>query len=141
MIDCRKEGVPGAALGTAEEQELSSWCASGLIEEVGVPNTVLAGITVDVSDEGFFTRPEAWTESMASEIAAREGIDQLTEEHRQVVTFVRECYLNKERPPSSRMLSKSLDISVRQLYRMFPKNPIKLAAKIGGVPEPVSYTH
>jgi len=38
-----------------------------------MPNTVLAGITVDVSDEGFFTRPEAWTEGMASEIAAARG--------------------------------------------------------------------
>ena len=104
-----------------------------------MPNTVLAGITVDVSDEGFFTRPEAWTEGMASEIAAREGIDQLTEEQWQIVRFVRERYLNKERPPTSRMLSKRYDISVRQLYRMFPKSPVKLSAKIGGVPEPRSY--
>lgn len=101
--------------------------------------TVLAGITIDVSEEGFFTRPEAWTEGMAPEIAAREGIDPLTEEQWQIVRFVRERHLNKERPPTSRMLSKRFDISVRQLYRMFPKSPIKLAAKIGGVPEPRSY--
>jgi len=104
-----------------------------------MPSTVLAGITVDVSDDGFFTRPEAWTVGMASEIAAREGIDQLTEEHRQIVKFVRERYLNKERPPTNRILSKRYDIPVRQLYRLFPKSPIKLAAKIGGVPEPRSY--
>jgi tRNA 2-thiouridine synthesizing protein E len=104
-----------------------------------MPTTILEGTTVDVSDEGFFTRPEAWTEGMAPEIAAREGIDQLTEQHWQIIKFMRERYLNKERPPTIRLLSKHFDISIWQLYRMFPKSPIKLAAKIGGVPEPRSH--
>jgi sulfur relay (sulfurtransferase) DsrC/TusE family protein len=40
-----------------------------------MPRTDFAGTTVDVSDEGYFIKPDLWTEDMALEIAAREGID------------------------------------------------------------------
>ena len=37
----------------------------------------IAGVDVDVNDEGFFTEPDQWTEAMAPELAAEEGIDEL----------------------------------------------------------------
>jgi tRNA 2-thiouridine synthesizing protein E len=104
-----------------------------------MPRTDFAGTTVEVSDEGYFIKAETWTEDMALEIAAREGVDRLTEKHRQVIGFMRERYLNREFPPTCRVMSKHCDVSTRQLYRMFPRHPVKIAAKIAGVPEPRSY--
>ncbi len=97
------------------------------------------GVTVDVNDDGFFTTPEEWTEGMAPEIAAAEGVDDLSPEHWHVIRFVRACYLEGERPPSVRLTSKRCGVPAKRLYQLFPQRPIKKAAKIAGIPEPRLY--
>ena len=42
--------------------------------------TVIAGVSVDVNDEGYLTDPSQWNEDIAEEIAKEEEID-LTEKH------------------------------------------------------------
>ncbi|MBK5222826.1 MAG: TusE/DsrC/DsvC family sulfur relay protein [Acidimicrobiia bacterium] len=44
-----------------------------------MPTSPVAGATVDRNDEGFFTDPEQWTEAMAPELAAAEGIGEFYE--------------------------------------------------------------
>ncbi len=97
------------------------------------------GVAVDVTTEGFFTRPEEWTEEMAPEVAFSAGIDHLTADHWRVIKYMRSRFLDGERPPNLRMISRSCDVSIRQLYGMFPRRPVKLAAKVAGVPEPRAY--
>jgi tRNA 2-thiouridine synthesizing protein E len=104
-----------------------------------MPTKIFTDVTVDVNDEGFFTKPAEWTEDMVPEIAASEGVDHLTEDHLQVIRFMRSRYLNKDHPPTCRVVSKHCGVSVRQLYSLFPRRPIKIAAKIAGVPEPRAY--
>ena len=45
----------------------------------------LAGIDVELNDEGFLVDPRQWTEEMAEELARREGIETLTERHWQLI--------------------------------------------------------
>ena len=101
-----------------------------------MPTATFATVTVDVNDEGFFTKPEQWTEEMAPEIAAQEGIDHLTEEHWQVIKFMRSEYFDHGTGPTVRVLGKSSGVSVKELYQLFPKGPAKMAAKIAGIPKP-----
>ena len=61
--------------------------------------TTLAGATVDRNDEGFFADPDQWTEAMAPELAAAEGIDELTEAHWRVIKFMRTEYAAKGTGP------------------------------------------
>jgi dissimilatory sulfite reductase related protein len=95
-----------------------------------------ANVDVLVDDEGFFTDPGQWTEPMAPEIAAGEGIAELTDRHWQVVKFMRHEYEQNGAAPSVRALAKSSGVPVKELYQLFPKGPAKLAAKIAGVPKP-----
>ena len=96
----------------------------------------LAATEVELNDEGFFVRPEQWTEDMAPEIARREGIDELTEAHWQVIRFMRAEYFAKGTGPTVRALGKMSGVSIKELYQLFPKGPAKVAAKIAGIPKP-----
>jgi TusE/DsrC/DsvC family sulfur relay protein len=95
-----------------------------------------ADTPVEVDAEGFFVHPEQWTEDMAPQIAAANGIPELTERHWQVIRFMRETYLERGAAPSIRSLGKLSGVPIKELYALFPKGPAKLAAKIGGIPKP-----
>jgi tRNA 2-thiouridine synthesizing protein E len=96
----------------------------------------LAGSTLDVDEEGFLTDPEAWNEQIAQEIARENGIEELTDRHWQVISFMRRTYLESGSAPSIRSLGKASGVPIKELYQLFPKGPAKLAAKIGGIPKP-----
>ncbi len=96
----------------------------------------LAGSTVDVDEEGFLTDTDAWNEQIAEEIARENGIEQLTDRHWQVISFMRRTYIETGSAPSIRSLGKTSGVPVKELYQLFPKGPAKLAAKIGGIPKP-----
>jgi TusE/DsrC/DsvC family sulfur relay protein len=96
----------------------------------------LAGSTVEVDEEGFLSDPNAWNEQIAEEIARENGIEQLTNRHWQVISFMRRTYIETGSAPSIRSLGKASGVPIKELYQLFPKGPAKLAAKIGGIPKP-----
>lgn len=99
-------------------------------------STTLAGETVEVDGEGFLLDAARWNRQMAAEIAAQNGIAELTERHWQVIDFMRSTYLETGSAPSIRSLGKTSGVPIKELYELFPKGPAKLAAKIGGIPKP-----
>jgi tRNA 2-thiouridine synthesizing protein E len=98
--------------------------------------TLIADTSIDVDAEGFLTNSGQWSEELAVEIAEQNGIPELTDRHWLVVRFMRERFLETGTAPSIRSLGKESGVPVKELYRLFPKGPAKLAAKIGGIPKP-----
>jgi dissimilatory sulfite reductase related protein len=98
--------------------------------------TTLAGRPVELGDDGFFVDPDVWTDDMAPELAAREGIGELTDKHWQVIRFMRKEYAEHGTGPTVRVLGKTSGVSIKELYELFPKGPAKTAAKIAGIPKP-----
>ena len=96
----------------------------------------IAAHDVELNDEGFFVDPEQWSEEMAPDLARREGIEALTDQHWKVIRFMRSEYATKGTGPTVRVLGKSSGVSVKELYELFPKGPAKVAAKIAGIPKP-----
>ncbi len=94
------------------------------------------GQAVAVDPEGFLLDPKDWTKDLGASIARDSGIDELTERHWQVITYMRDTYLETGTAPSIRTLGKASGVPVKELYELFPKGPAKLAAKIGGIPKP-----
>ena len=101
-----------------------------------MPTMTLLDRTLDVDAEGFLQKPEQWTEEIAAEIAAQNGIPVLTADHWKVVRFMRDKYLSTGAAPSIRSLGKESGVDTKGLYQLFPKGPAKLAAKVGGIPKP-----
>lgn len=96
----------------------------------------LAGVEVQLNDEGFFVDAQQWTREMAMELARQDGIDPLTDKHWQVIDFMRAEYFAKGTGPTVRVLGKASGVSVKELYELFPKGPAKMAARIAGIPKP-----
>jgi len=101
-----------------------------------VPTTTIADHEVEVNDEGFFVDAEQWTEEMAPVIAKDYEIDALTDQHWQVIKFMRQEYFEKGTGPTVRVLGKTSGVSVKELYQLFPTGPAKTAARIAGIPKP-----
>ncbi|MCX6281058.1 MAG: TusE/DsrC/DsvC family sulfur relay protein [Bacteroidetes bacterium] len=97
---------------------------------------VIAGISVDVNDEGYMTDRTQWTKDIAREIAREEGIE-LTEKHYSVIEFLREKQAKGE-TLTIRSVGTSGFIDIKGFYQLFPGAPMKKAAKISGIPKPAS---
>lgn len=90
---------------------------------------------IETDAEGFFQKPEQWSEELGQVVAGELGIA-LTDRHWQVIRFMRERYLATGTAPTIRSLGKESGVPIKELYQLFPKGPAKLAAKIGGIPKP-----
>ena len=97
---------------------------------------IIAGVTVDVNEEGYFTNPAQWTRELAAEVAREEGI-QLTEKHYAVLDFLRERQAKGE-ALTIRSVGNSGIVDIKGFYGLFPGAPMKKAAKVAGIPKPAS---
>lgn len=96
----------------------------------------LAGVTVDVTDEGYFTDSTKWNPDMAHEMAKEAGLT-LTPKHLEVINFIREKQ-QKGEGLTIRAIGKSGITDIKGFYELFPGAPLKLASKFSGIPKPAS---
>ncbi len=97
----------------------------------------VGGKSIPVDEEGYLINFSDWNEEVAKVIAANEGIGELTDRHWIVIKFMQKAYKEKGTAPSIRTLSKESGVSIKELYKLFPKGPAKKAAKIAGIKKPV----
>ncbi len=90
-----------------------------------------AGFDVHVNDEGFLLDANQWTPSVGEAIAAELGIS-LKPDHWVVINFAREDFAGSGKSPGLRRISGNTGVAIKQIYKMFPKGPGKLVARIAG---------
>ncbi len=96
----------------------------------------LAGQMVEVDEHGFLQEPEKWNEEMAKALAAKEGVNELTEEHWKVIRYLRNYYLEFHICPMVKKLTKQTEVTLKRLWELFPQGPANSACKWAGVPKP-----
>jgi len=96
----------------------------------------IAGMDVEVDDEGFLVDHTILNRDLAIELAKEEGIDPFTERHYQVLEFMRKEFEERGSAPSIRRLNKLNVVPTKELYQLFPGGPAKKAAKIAGLKKP-----
>ena len=96
----------------------------------------IAGLEVNVSEEGYLEDMSQWNEDIAKEIANEMGIE-LTNKHFEVLHYLREKSAAGE-ALSIRKVGKSGIVDIKGLYKLFPKGPLKFSSKIAGIPKPTS---
>ena len=102
----------------------------------------LNGKTIEHDEEGYIADIGGWTEDIGKMIADGEGIN-MTEEHWEVIHFLREYYNEYQIAPAVRVLTKAVAKKLgpekgnnKYLYELFPYGPGKQACKIAGLPKP-----
>jgi tRNA 2-thiouridine synthesizing protein E len=102
----------------------------------------LNGTSIEHDEEGYLTDINQWTKELADLLAKDEGIE-MTDEHWEVVNFLREYYEEYQIAPAIRVLVKALKKKMgpekgsnKYLYELFPYGPAKQACKIAGLPKP-----
>jgi len=103
---------------------------------------IVGGVKLETSDDGFLRNAEQWNESVAGELAAREGIE-LSPAHWEILIFIRDYYFRFQHLPNARMFVSAIRKKLgdekgqsRYLQKLFPNGPLKYACKLAGLPKP-----
>ena len=93
-----------------------------------------------IDDEGYLVDPQDWSEELAEEFASQENI-RLTEDHWDVIRFMRGFYEERQVAPDARYVIKHLaerlgTAARNKLFEMFPYGYVKQACKIAGMKRP-----
>lgn len=83
-----------------------------------------------------FVPDEQWSQQWAEEMAQKLGVGPLNEERWKIIEFSRKDYQETQKAPNIRRITKSLDISTKEVYALFPSAPGPTISKIAGVPKP-----
>jgi len=97
---------------------------------------------IEKTENGYLVNMDDWNEDLAIEIAASEGIAEVSQRHWDLINYLRTEYLdNQGSQPNERTMVKAMSaqwgekISAKDLYTLFPMQPSKQAGKISGLPE------
>lgn len=97
---------------------------------------------IETDKLGYLLNVNDWNSELAQLLAQSENIE-MTDNHWEVVNFVRAFYLEFDTSPAIRALVKAMAQKFgpekgnsRYLQRLFPKGPAKQATKIAGLPKP-----
>ena len=100
------------------------------------------GKALETDHEGYLQKLEDWAPGVAEHMAELDGIA-LTENHWEVINFLREYYAGYQVAPAIRILTKAMAKKLgrekgntRYLYQLFPQGPARQACRYAGLPKP-----
>ncbi len=100
------------------------------------------GTIFEADEEGYLIDLSTWNPELADLIAKDEEIE-MSDDHWEVVNFLRSYYEDFQIAPAVRVLTKAVKKTMgkekgnsKYLYELFPYGPAKQACKIAGLPKP-----
>jgi TusE/DsrC/DsvC family sulfur relay protein len=97
------------------------------------------GKSIETDENGNLTDPTTWDEEVGKALAAQDGIE-LTQEHWDVINYLRSEYFDNNEQPMERAINKGMSkvwgkkVTSKDLYVLFPLAPSKQGNKIAGLP-------
>lgn len=105
-------------------------------------NLEIDGKTIATNEDGYLENSDEWSMEVAIAIANAESLE-MSDNHWEVVNFLREYYNEYQIAPAVRVLTKGIGKKLgkdkgnsKYLYKLFPYGPAKQACKIAGLPKP-----
>ncbi len=104
------------------------------------------GIALETDVEGYLFDPLRWDETVAEQIAAREGVI-LTDEHWQILRFMRRYYEEHQIAADARFVIRHMADEMglgpkarNYLFELFPYGYVRMACKIAGMKRPRAWS-
>jgi len=104
---------------------------------------VVDGKTIELSEAGWLLNLDEWSEELAAQIAISEHVEELTEEHWNIIKMARNHFQDNGIVCEPRAFSKLMKKEYgkdksdqKYIYSLFPTGLIKCANKIAGLPRP-----
>jgi tRNA 2-thiouridine synthesizing protein E len=93
--------------------------------------------------EGRLLELAPWSEEIANSVATAEDL-MLTDEHWEVVRFLRSYFAEHGPAPNARTVLQALEGKIaggkKRLYQLFPMGPVSQGSRIAGIPVPAHGT-
>ena len=103
---------------------------------------VVNGVSYETDEDGYLVNVDQWNKDVAQYLATEEGLT-MTENHWEVINFLREYYDEYKIAPMIRILTKAIGKKLgaekgntKYLYELYPGGPAKQACKVAGLPKP-----
>ncbi len=91
---------------------------------------------VETCAEGFLEDISTWTRRRALELALRNDIGPMVDDHWKVIDFVREFYLTYGEGPAIVKIAKATGLSAKRICELFPCGVARGAYRLAGLPRP-----
>ncbi len=91
--------------------------------------------TVAFDDDGFMEDAAVWTEEIAQAIAELLEVN-LSDRHWEVIKFARQEFETQGEPPTLRLITQQTEVSMKEMYQLFPGGPAIITANIAGLKKP-----
>ncbi|MCC5863497.1 MAG: TusE/DsrC/DsvC family sulfur relay protein [Wenzhouxiangella sp.] len=106
------------------------------------PTLEIDGMVLELDEHGHLQDADSWQPAIGMELARRDGLE-LDDRQWWLIHFVRDYHGHYGNPPLMRVLVRAMReqfadqaLGSRDLYRLFPDNPVRQACKYGGLPVP-----
>jgi len=103
---------------------------------------IVGNISLETTADGFLRNAQQWNADVAEALATIEELV-MTEQHWEIIYFIRDYYRQYKHLPNSRMFVTAIRKQLgddkgnsRYLQKLFPQGPLKYACKIAGLPKP-----
>lgn len=102
----------------------------------------VGGKAIETDEEGYLVNLDDWNDEIAVFLAKQDEIE-LSEDHWEIINFLREYYREYQIAPAVRVLTKAVAKKLgkakgnsKYLYELFPYGPGKQACRFAGLPKP-----
>jgi TusE/DsrC/DsvC family sulfur relay protein len=86
--------------------------------------------------DGFLLEMSTWTKSVAEDLAERNDLAPLCEDHWRIIDYVREYYLAHGQGPPIVKISKATGMTSREICTLFPCGVGRGCFRLAGLPRP-----
>jgi tRNA 2-thiouridine synthesizing protein E len=100
------------------------------------------GKTIETDEEDYLVNLSDWTKEIAEVLAKQDELE-LTEQHWEIINYLRDYYEEYQIAPAVRVLTKAIGKKFgkekgnsKYLYQLFPYGPGKQACRFAGLPKP-----
>jgi tRNA 2-thiouridine synthesizing protein E len=101
----------------------------------------ISGTMYEFDNDGFLQDFKQWNQAVAMEIARRESVSELTEEHWKVINFLRQYFVQNGVAPLPRQLARETGFNAEKIKQLFPTGVVDGACKVAGLPRPTWQTY